>query len=100
TAAQTELAVVQGRAELVSDRGAVKLDAGERSVALANDLPARPDRFNPARYDAFDRWVLGQRDDRTSPSVQYLPPDLRVYGSELDRDGAWQYESSYGYVWY
>jgi hypothetical protein len=33
-------------------------------------------------------------------SAQYLPSDLRPYSSELDQNGAWQYEAPYGYVWY
>jgi hypothetical protein len=35
-----------------------------------------------------------------SASAQYLPSDLRPYGSDFDRYGGWQYEPSYGYVWY
>jgi hypothetical protein len=33
-------------------------------------------------------------------SAQYLPGDLRPYSSELDQNGAWQYQPPYGYVWY
>jgi len=97
---ETELLVTTGRAELVADRGSVKLLAGERSSAVPNDVPSRPELFN-ARLDAFDHWALDQRNDRVAGrSGQYLPPDLRSYGGTLDEDGSWQYESSYGYVWY
>jgi len=97
---ETEMLVTTGRAELVADRGSVKLQAGERSTAILNDVPSRPELFN-ARLDAFDNWALAQRNDRTAGrSGQYLPPDLRVHGETLDESGSWQYESSYGYVWY
>jgi hypothetical protein len=35
-----------------------------------------------------------------STSGQYLPPDLQPYGPDLDQAGQWQYEASYGNVWY
>jgi len=38
--------------------------------------------------------------DPRSPSTQNLPPDLQTYGSSFDQNGAWQYEPSYGNVWY
>src|SRR5262249_8644574 len=40
------------------------------------------------------------RIDPQSPSTQNLPPDLQPYAPDLDRSGAWQYEPSYGNVWY
>jgi hypothetical protein len=102
-ASQTEMAVVRGGGALVTDVGSVTLRAGERSTAWDNAAPARPQYFNSARYDAFDQWARSLRDDRLgsrSQSAQYLPPDLRVYGGELDRSGSWDYEAPYGYVWY
>jgi hypothetical protein len=98
---QTEMAVVRGSGALVSDFGTMPLRAGERSVAWDNAAPSRPQIFNSARFDAFDQWALGLRDQRrASRSGQYLPPDLRMYGGQLDRYGAWDYEAPYGYVWY
>ena len=38
--------------------------------------------------------------DPRSPSAQNLPPDLQTYGSSFDQNGSWQYEPSYGSVWY
>src|SRR5689334_24522163 len=44
---------------------------------------------------------MGERDARAaSPSAEYLPDDLQVYASSLDRDGSWEYMQPYGYVWY
>jgi len=33
-------------------------------------------------------------------SASYLPQDLQMYGSTLDRYGSWSYAPDYGYVWY
>ena len=100
-AGHTELAVVRGSASLVTERGAMPLRAGERSVASDAALPSSPQFFNSARRDVFDRWVTLRRDARmSSVSAQYLPVDLRMHGGTLDRHGAWEYESQYGYVWY
>ena len=97
---QTEMLVTTGLGELVADRGSVKLQAGEKSTAIANDVPSRPERF-AAHLEAFDNWALAQRNDRDAGrSGQYLPADLRVHGDTLDENGNWQYESTYGYVWY
>src|SRR5215510_6144137 len=103
SASQTEMAVVRGGGALVTEVGSVTLRAGERSTAWDNAAPSRPQYFNSARYDAFDQWAMGLRDDRLgsrSQSAQYLPADLRMYGGELDRNGSWDYEAPYGYVWY
>ena len=98
---ETELAVVRGVADLVTERGTVAVRAGERSVALENGAPAFPQTFNSARFDAFDRWTVERRNARTTgASAQYLPRDLQMYGGALDRSGSWQYAAPYGYVWH
>jgi hypothetical protein len=33
-------------------------------------------------------------------SAQYLPETVRPYSATFDRYGSWQYDTSYGYVWY
>jgi uncharacterized protein DUF6600 len=38
--------------------------------------------------------------DPRSISAQYLSPGLQPYAPSLDQNGSWQYESSYGNVWY
>jgi hypothetical protein len=99
--AQTEMAILRGSGALTTERGTMPLRAGERSVAWDNAAPGYPQPFNSARFDAFDQWAAAQRSMRLgTTSAQYLPPDLRMYGGTFDRDGAWQYDPSYGYVWY
>jgi hypothetical protein len=36
----------------------------------------------------------------SSSSGQYLPTDLQPYSTDFDRYGSWQYDASYGSVWY
>jgi Family of unknown function (DUF6600)/FecR protein len=98
----TQLAVLRGTASLATDRGSVRVDAGRLSLAGDRDQPSMPQPFNTARVDAFDRWTASIRDGRvaTASARQYLPPDLQIYGSVLDRNGDWRYLSPYGYVWY
>jgi hypothetical protein len=99
---ETELAVLRGSASLRTERGALSVRAGERTLARELETPSFPQAFNSARFDAFDRWSALRRDARlgTAQSTQYLPPDLRMYGGTFDRYGGWQYEAPYGQVWY
>ena len=101
-AGQTELefAVLRGNAELVNEGGRTPLRAGERAFARADAAPSYAYVFNSASWDPFDRWSEGRRSERLALSTQYLPDEVRPYAGTLDRYGAWQYESSYGYVWY
>ncbi len=98
----TQLAVLRGTATLATDRGSVRVDAGRLSLAGDHDQPSMPQPFNTARVDAFDRWTASIRDSRvaTASARRYLPPELQIYGSVLDRNGDWRYLSPYGYVWY
>jgi hypothetical protein len=101
TGSETELAVLRGVAELTTERGTTPLRAGERSTAWGEGAPSAPQPFNSARFDAFDEWAAARRDGRLgSQSARYLPAGLRMYGGTLDRYGAWEYQSPYGYVWY
>jgi hypothetical protein len=97
---EVELAVLRGFAELVNEDGRTALGAGERAYASPGAAPSNAYVFNSAAWDAFDRWSEARRDERLGLSAQYLPADVRSYSATLDRYGAWQYETAYGYVWY
>ncbi len=98
---ETELAVLRGFAALTTERGSMRVRAGERSIARDNAAPSFPQTFNSARFDAFDRWSAARRDARIgSTSRPYLPPALQMYGGTFDQYGQWQYAAPYGYVWY
>jgi hypothetical protein len=98
--AEVELAVWRGAAELQNGLGRTLVRAG----MLARTTGAQAittERFNVASADAFDRWVLDRRDARVdTQSAQYLPADLRYYGSTMDQYGSWDYLPEYGQVWY
>jgi uncharacterized protein DUF6600/FecR-like protein len=98
--AQVELAVLRGAAELVNEEGRSLVRAGERAFARAGAQPSPPYVFNSAAWDEFDRWSESRRDTRLGLSAQYLPPDVRPYSTTFDNYGSWQYETTYGYVWY
>ena len=95
-----ELAVLRGRAELVNDNGRTSLRAGERAFARTNAAPSYAYVFNSASWDEFDRWSEERRSERLGLSSQYLPEEVRSYSATFDRDGSWNYDASYGYVWY
>ena len=95
-----ELAVLRGAADLVNDAGRTALRAGEQACARANAAPSYAYAFNSAAWDAFDRWSETRRDQRLGVSAQYLPDEVRPYAGSFDQYGTWQYQPSYGYVWY
>ncbi|MCX6539920.1 MAG: FecR domain-containing protein [Acidobacteria bacterium] len=97
----TELAVVRGDATFGNDAGSVDVRAGERSVARDGEAPSRPQYFNSARWDEFDRWSAARRDAQIgTTSARYLPQDLEPYSGTFDRYGTWRNEASNGYVWF
>ena len=99
-ASELEFAVLRGSAELTNEGGRTTLRAGERAFARADAAPSHPYVFNSASWDPFDRWSEARRSERLGVSTQYLPAEVRSYAGTLDRYGSWEYEASYGYVWY
>jgi hypothetical protein len=97
---EVELAVLRGGAELGNDDGRTVLRAGTRACARANAAPSYAYAYNSASWDSFDRWSEGRRDQRLGVSTQYLPSEVQPYASAFDQYGSWQYNTSYGYVWY
>jgi len=100
SAGDIELAVLRGSAELVNDDGRTALRAGQRAYARPNAAPSYSYAFNSASWDGFDRWSETRRDLRLGVSTQYLPSEVQPYASAFDQYGTWQYNTSYGYVWY
>jgi FecR protein len=98
--AEVELAVLRGSAELVNEEGRTPLRAGERAFARVGAAPSYAYVYNSAAGDSFDRWSEARRDQRMGVSGQYLPETVRPYAPTFDQYGSWQYDVSYGYVWY
>ncbi|HSL20943.1 MAG TPA: DUF6600 domain-containing protein [Vicinamibacterales bacterium] len=96
-----ELLAIRGRAVLMNELGETLVRAGERAFATASMAPSYAQAYNSATWDAFDRWAADRRDERMgTTSAQYLPEDVRGYSGAFDRYGDWQYDVTYGYVWY
>lgn len=97
----TRVAVVRGEVDVETDQGRVPVGPGQQTYVREGEAPARPMPFNSARADEFIRWSEQLVDGRRgSTSAQYLPADLRVYGSTFDQHGTWNYAAPHGYVWY
>jgi hypothetical protein len=100
-APEVELAVLRGQADLVSDHGVVTVTAGLRALARPGEFPSQALPFNSARWDAFDQWSQDRvAARRGAASARYVPAPLQPYGTVLDMYGGWNYEPTYGYVWF
>jgi hypothetical protein len=98
---ELDLAVIHGTAELSSPAGRTLVRAGTHAFASERTEPSLPYTFNSSAPTAFDRWADDQREARLGvQSTQYLPADLRYYAGALDQNGTWQYEPTYGNVWF
>ncbi len=99
--ATLQVAVVRGLVDVDAGGSAVPVRAGQQVQVREGEAPSYPAPFNSARMDGFARWSQGVFDSRRgATSTQYLPADVRVYGSTFDQYGSWSYAAPYGYVWY
>ncbi len=99
--ATLQVAVVRGLVDVDSGGGPVAVRAGQQVYVREGESPSYPAPFNSARLDGFARWSQALFDGRRgATSAQYLPTDVRVYGSTFDQYGSWSYDAPYGYVWY
>lgn len=95
----TEILVHEGSAEAAGEEGSVVVDAHERLRARDGGFGSGPETFHASR-DGFDGWnatrddLLGRR-----ASSSYLPSEIADYDNDLEDNGRWVREASYGYVW-
>jgi len=93
--------VVRGIVDIEAGAAPVAVGAGQQVSVREGEAPSYPGPFNSARLDGFMRWSQALVDGRRgATSAQYLPADVRVYGSTFDQYGSWSYDAPYGYVWY
>lgn len=94
----TEVAVRNGEAELYGDGASYSVGEGQSYRFFGTGL-SDYESLLPHADDELDRWAYA-RDHRTTMSVaaRYVSPELVGY-EDLDVDGAWRSEGSYGYVW-
>ena len=96
-----QVAVARGLVDVEAEAGRVAVGAGQQVFVREGEAPSYPAAFNSARADGFVRWSQALLDARRgSSSAQYLPADVRIYGSTFDQYGSWSYAAPYGYVWY
>jgi len=96
-----DLMVYRGSAELFNEHGRTLVRAGRHAMTTANTEPSLPYAANSAARDEFDTWVEDQREARIGPvSAGYLPEEVRSYSGTFDTYGSWDYEPTYGQVWY
>ena len=101
TSPELTLATLRGSAELVSAAGRTLLRAGTAAATTASTAPTAPWTINVSPTDEFDRWSEEQRNARSgSQSIPYIPSELSAYSGTLDTSGSWEYQETYGYVWY
>lgn len=95
----SQITVRLGQAEIDGQRGGTHLDSGQTMEARGPATDPEYQVVQSLPYDAFDRW----NDDRdryiqSSQSYQHVSPN--VAGAEdLDQNGRWVNDPSYGSVW-
>ena len=94
----TEVSVLKGDVYAESRSGATRVRAGSALMIRSADQSELAPLSAP---DDWERWNL-ERDKLLtawSESSRYLPDDLHDYSSDFDRNGRWNYVTTYGYVW-
>jgi hypothetical protein len=95
----TTIKLRDGEGEVTGEGVSVLMQAPQVQRFTGDAL--RDDRYDAApQPDEFDRWA-GERDRSwdASVSARYVSPDVVGY-QDLDDNGNWSVEASYGNVWY
>lgn len=96
-----DVRVARGAAEIDDGGQRIRVRAGEMVALAQPGARAEFRAFNSARWDGFSAWAHDRAQGSTaSPSAARLPSELRVYSSVLDHHGRWDYDRTYGYVWF
>jgi len=85
---------------LRTEDGRVEIDFPDGS-AIEVGSHSEVEALSPTRV----RLIAGTMDHLSraparTESATYLPQDLRQYSPTFDENGSWNYDTSYGYVWY
>jgi hypothetical protein len=85
---------------LRTEAGRVEIDFPD-GTAIEVDAYSEVEALSPTRVRLLAGTMdhLPRRAVRTD-SASYLPQDLQRYGQTFDQYGSWNYDTSYGYVWY
>jgi FecR protein len=95
----SEITVRSGEAEVDSQKGGERLEAGQTMEARGPASDAEFQVVQPAAPDAFDRWN-DERDRyiQSSQSYQHVSPNISG-AEDLDQNGQWVNDPNYGSVW-
>lgn len=88
----SELVVRQGKAEVVTDRGAVQVRADEMALIEGDEHEADADVRAAGSYDNLERWGRRLDDEYASlddDDLRYVDEDLRYAAAPLSRHGSW-----------
>ena len=94
----TEISVLEGYAYAETRNGRIRVTSG-KTLRIGENLQAE---MYP--LSSSDEWLelnrdLDRRFSETGDSLRYLPEELNDYGYDLDNNGRWFQDASYGYVW-
>jgi hypothetical protein len=94
----TDIIVHKGQGEVYGEGAAYVVDARQPYRFKGTGL-REYEYLDAPQLDEFDRWAL-DRDRRhdNSPSARYVSPDVVGY-QDLDDNGSWRENPSYGRVW-
>ena len=95
----TTIVVRKGQGEVYGDDAAFVIDSRQSYRFMGTGLREYRQAATP-RLDGFDRWS-SDRDRRydTSVSARYVSPDVVGY-QDLDANGTWRVDATYGNVWF
>ncbi len=94
----TTIVVRQGQGEVYGEGASYVIDSRQPYRFTGTGL-REYDTVEPPRLDDFDRWA-GDRDHAydNSGSARYVSPDVVGY-QDLDANGTWRTDPTYGSVW-
>ena len=95
----TDIFVRRGQGEAYGDGAAYVIDSRQGYSFTGTGLRDY-EYINAPRFDDFDRWS-SDRDHRydNSPSARYVSQDVVGY-EDLDANGNWRVDATYGSVWF
>ncbi|HJV68456.1 DUF6600 domain-containing protein [Ideonella sp.] len=98
--AATTIRMRDGEGEVTGEGGAYLVQAPQIRRFVGDAIPDDAYAGVAQPPDDFDRWAI-ERDRRAqqSLSARYVSPDVIGY-EDLDDEGSWSVEASYGNVWY
>lgn len=95
----TDVSVYKGSVETENEMGNTRINAGQM-LSLGQGMNAELAPMGPP--DEWEEWNKERNDSISASSGEasrYLPPELRAYSYDLERNGRWVQVPDYGYVW-